>query len=89
MATFKCKRSGNTINVEQPDDIERMKTHEEYTQVTIQVSTHSQGEQHGLQEIAQDAEAPEAEVKALTQLQQPKRRGRPAKQVEQVNAVEI
>jgi hypothetical protein len=85
---FKCKRSGNTINVEQPDDIERMKTHEEYTQV----STHSQGEQDGLRKKAQDAEAPEAEVKALTQsqqLHQPKRRGRPARQVEQANAVEI
>jgi len=79
---FKCKRSGNTINIEQPDDIERMKTHEEYTQV----STHSQGEQHGLQEEQQDAKAPEAEVK---QSQQPKRRGRPAKQVEQVSALEI
>jgi len=87
---FKCKRSGNTINVEQPDDIERMKTHEEYTQVTPQVSTHSQGEQHGLQEIAQDAKATEAEVKAeVQQVQQPKRRGRPAKQVEQVSALEI
>jgi hypothetical protein len=80
---FKCKRSGNTINVEQPDDIERMKTHEEYTQVVPQVSTHSQGEQHGLQEEQQDAKAPEAEVK------QPKRRGRPARQVEQVSALEI
>jgi len=76
---FRCKRSGNTINIEQPDDIERMKTHEEYTQV----STHSQGEQHGLQETQQDAKAPEAEVK------QPKRRGRPARQVEPVSALEI
>ncbi len=83
---FRCKRSGNTINIEQPDDIERMKTHEEYTQVISQVSTHSQGEQHGLQETQQDAKAPEAEVK---ELHQPKRRGRPTKQVEQASALEI
>jgi hypothetical protein len=69
---FKCKRSGNTINVEQPDDIERMKTHEEYTQV----STHSQGEQDGLRKKAQDAEAPEAEVLTVA-----KKRGRPRTEV--------
>jgi hypothetical protein len=70
---FKCKRSGNTINVEQPDDIERMKTHEEYTQV----STHSQGEQHGLQEKQTDeSTVPQAGQNAEAKV----RRGRPPKQ---------
>lgn len=31
--TFKCKRSGNTIKVEVPDDIEKMRKHEGYEEV--------------------------------------------------------
>lgn len=83
---FRCKRSGNTINIDQPDDIERMRVHEEYTEVIEQVSTHYQGDQDGLREKEQNAETSETEVK---QSHQPKRRGRSAKQVEQVSALEI
>jgi hypothetical protein len=31
--TFKCKRSGNTISVDLPDDIESMRKHEGYEEV--------------------------------------------------------
>jgi hypothetical protein len=74
---FRCKRSGNTINIEQPDDIERMKTHEEYTQVAAQVSAYSQGEQHGMQEKQTDeSTVPQAGQNAEAKV----RRGRPPKQ---------
>ena len=70
---FRCLRSGNTVNIEQPDDIERMKTHEEY----VQVSTHSQGDDHGKEATRpQDAQAyphQDAQAKVL------RRPGRPKK----------
>ena len=33
MATFKCKRSGNTVSFNNEDDIFQMRKHEEYTEV--------------------------------------------------------
>jgi hypothetical protein len=33
MITFRCKRSGNTISVDLPDDIESMRKHEGYEEV--------------------------------------------------------
>lgn len=78
MALFKCLRSGNTVNIEQQDDIDRMKFHEGYVAVgeVTEVSTHSQGdryEQHEMQSaFAQAPQVAEAEVKA-------KKRGRPSK----------
>ena len=62
---FRCRRSGNTVNIEQPDDIERMKTHEEYAAVEIQNETSSN-------EAVEVTEAPKTEVL--------KRRGRPRKE---------
>lgn len=68
---FKCLRSGNTVEINDPEDIERMKTHEGYILA-------NQGDNHGLQKTpcpessdacsGQDAEAKEV-----------KKRGRPKK----------
>lgn len=33
MVTFRCKRSGNTVSFESPDDIEIMRKHEEYVEI--------------------------------------------------------
>lgn len=33
MATFRCKRSGNTINISLPQDIEELRKHEGYEEV--------------------------------------------------------
>ena len=63
---FKCLRSGNTVEIDQPDDIDRMKTHEGYIQV--------QEINHGLQ--TEDAEAhPDQSPEA----KEVKKRGRPKK----------
>lgn len=45
---YRCIRSGRTMEFNDPEDIEQMKTNESY--VPIEVSTHSQGEPHGLQQ---------------------------------------
>jgi cupin superfamily acireductone dioxygenase involved in methionine salvage len=75
MALFKCLRSGNVVNIDQQDDIDRMKFHEGYVAVG-EVSTHSQGDSHEHNEMqsafAQAPQVAEAEVKA-------KKRGRPSK----------
>lgn len=67
---FKCIRSGRTMEVTDPEDIVQMKSNESY----IEVSAHSHGEQHGLQETAQrEVEAPRQDAVPV------KRRGRPAR----------
>ena len=64
---FKCRRSGNIINIEQPDDVERMKTHEEYSIVEVPVEANT-----NTNEAVEVTEAPKTEVL--------KRRGRPRKE---------
>ncbi len=90
---FRCLRSGNTVNIDQKDDIERMMNFEGYECVeriepSIQSVTHSVGEDHGLQETqnaVEEAGVPEEEVIAVIAVQDAepvapvKRRGRPAK----------
>lgn len=69
---FRCLRSGNTVNIDQQDDIARMKFHEGYE--AVEVSTHSQGESNEHNEMqsafAQAPQVAQAEVK---------RKGRPPK----------
>ena len=68
MATFKCLRSGNTISLNDPEDVERMKTHEGYVLA-------NQGDNHEVQ-IPQDAETlsgQDAEAKEVKQRGRPKR----------------
>jgi hypothetical protein len=86
MALFRCLRSGNTVEISQPDDVERMKDHEGYVRVTEE-------EQHGMQ---QTPPAPEAakEVTASTQVIEStvtlqKKRGRPAKVAPAEEAAEL
>ena len=65
---FKCLRSGNTVNIDDPEDIARMKFHEGYSQINQEVS-------HGLQtENAQTFPDQNPEAKEV------KKRGRPKKQ---------
>jgi hypothetical protein len=33
MATFRCKRSGNTVSFTNPDDIKQMRVHEGYEEI--------------------------------------------------------
>jgi hypothetical protein len=79
MALFKCLRSGNVVNIDQQDDIDRMKFHEGYVAVeeVIEVSTHLHGENHGVQ-IPQNAEA-QAGQDAEAEVIVAKRKGRPRK----------
>ena len=70
MATFKCLRSGNTISLNDPEDVERMKTHEGYILV-------NQGDNHE-DASPQDAQAqPDqtAEAKEVKQRGRPKKHG--------------
>lgn len=66
---FKCLRSGNTVNIDDPEDIERMKTHEGY-----EVVNHKETD-HGLQ--TEDAEAFQSEAPEAKEV---KKRGRPKKE---------
>lgn len=43
MIAFRCKRSGNVIKVDSPDDIESMRKHEGYEEV-----------KHGMQDEGQE-----------------------------------
>jgi len=90
---FRCLRSGNTVNIDQQDDIDRMMHYEGYECVerteriepSIQSVTYSVGEDHGLQETqnaVEEAGVPEEEVVAVepvAKVAPVKRRGRPAK----------
>lgn len=69
---YRCLRSGRTVEINDPEDIEKMKDNESY--VIAEVSAHSQGEQHGLQET-NEKDAVEVARKAP----QVKSRGRPKK----------
>lgn len=67
---YRCVRSGKTIEFNDPEDIEQMKTNESYT--PIEVSTYLQGNSNGLQETN------EKESAQVTKAQEVKR-GRPRK----------
>lgn len=68
---YRCIRSGRTMEFNDPEDIEQMKTNESY--VPIEVSTHSQGEQDGMRnEVKEDAQQGQ-------EAPQVKKRGRPYK----------
>ncbi len=64
---FRCLRSGNTVEITQPDDIERMKDYEGYVAI--------KEEDHGLQ--TEDAEALQSEAPEAKEV---KKRGRPKKE---------
>ena len=68
MATFKCLRSGNTISLNDPEDVERMKTHEGYILV-------NQGDNH------EDASPQDAKTRPdqTAEAKEVKQRGRPKK----------
>ena len=67
---FRCLRSGNTVNIEQQDDIDKMKFHEGYEPVK-----EIQDEKEAIQEVP--VQVPhEAEVLKVV-----KQRGRPKKVV--------
>ena len=59
MAIFKCLRSGNTIQLYQEDDIERMATHEGYIRLDLPQAL-NKGENHGLQANEENAVAKDA-----------------------------
>jgi hypothetical protein len=39
MATFRCKRSGNTVSFTNPDDIKQMRVHEGYEEIPDEKET--------------------------------------------------
>lgn len=51
MVTFRCKRSGNTVSFESPDDIEIMRKHEEYVEVVDETDEKIQKEAHEKREV--------------------------------------
>ena len=78
---FKCVRSGRTMEVNDPEDIVQMKTNESY--VIVEVSAYSQGEQDGLRK-----ETEEVTIQNADAAPEVKKRGRPAKAVQQPAAAE-
>ncbi len=52
MALFKCLRSGNTVEIHQEDDVERMKDHEGYIRLD---APQPKGDDHEEMPLAQDA----------------------------------
>lgn len=69
---FKCLRSGNTVEISDPEDIERMKFHEGYIQF--------QGDNHALpNEKNASPEDAQAHPHQDAQAKEVKRRGRPPK----------
>mgnify|MGYP001023408799 CR=1 FL=1 len=68
---YRCLRSGRTVEINDPEDIEKMKDNESY--VIAEVSAHSQGEQDGMRnEVKEDAQQGQ-------EAPQVKKRGRPYK----------
>jgi hypothetical protein len=73
---FRCLRSGNTVNIIQQDDIDRMMNFEGYE--PVKEIQHEQHEQHetNADETVQIPQTPEAEVLTVA-----KKRGRPRNEV--------
>jgi hypothetical protein len=70
MATFRCKRSGNTVSFTNENDIAGLRAHEGYVEVTLGVPNGYQKETCTEKDAGQDANE-----KVL------KKRGRPRKEV--------
>lgn len=64
MATFRCKRSGNTVSFTNPDDIKGLRAHEGYEEIN-----------HETHEKIEVQSPPEETRQVLIQV--PKKRGRP------------
>ncbi len=86
MALFKCLRSGNTVEIFQEDDVERMKDHEGYIRLDV---PQPKGDDHEVS-VAKNAEAQtdqNAEAEVTVSVTEPvitdvvaapvKKRGRP------------
>lgn len=71
---FRCIRSGNTVNIEQIDDIERMKYHEGYVPVIDYVELKEKDHEIKKTDSNEDADEDAKKEKVLI-----KKRGRPVK----------
>ena len=88
---FKCLRSGNTVNIDQQDDIDRMMTHEGYAKVVtheVPFDVISEMEiQDEIQETHADADEAVEDAQEAQVLKVVKQRGRPKKVVVPVEDV--
>ena len=66
---FRCLRSGNTVEISDPEDVERMKFHEGYQPVL--------GENHGLHEKTPSPEDAATCSGENAEAKEVKKRGRP------------
>ena len=78
---FRCLRSGNTVDIEQIDDIDRMRTHEGYERVEVHASPfdvttemETKNEDAQITAAIEVQEAPQEDAPVL------KKRGRPRKE---------